>query len=282
MNDDVAGFAENIRTYSRGQTVSFRKTNEEFGGLSNMAPGFPLEINGIHILTSEALYQACRFPHRPEIQKVILAQRSPMTAKMKSKPHRDNSRPDWDVARVPIMKWCLRVKLAQNWKSFGTLLLATGDRPIVEDSRKDDYWGAMPIDEETLSGQNVLGRLLMGLREKLRTHPDTLHLVEPPPLPNFLLLTKPIPVILARHPTPLSAPSTPLDDERPPRDDASAVGREETVRLDELFHEYDELASDVERSTHNFFQDNLRRWLDFLDRNAPFARPVLQRLEFFR
>ncbi len=189
--------ATKIRTYSRVQAVSFRKTNERFGGLSNMAPGFPLEINGVHIRTAEALYQACRFPHMPNVQKLILNERSPMTAKMKSKPYRKDSRPDWDAIRVPIMKWCLRVKLAQNWAAFGELLLATGSHPIVEDSRKDDYWGAKIIDDDTLSGQNVLGRLLMELREKLKANPESLKLVEPPPIPDFLLLGQAIPVIIA-------------------------------------------------------------------------------------
>ena len=186
------------RTYARGFAVAFRKTNERFGGLSNMAPGFPLDVGGIHIRTSEALYQACRFPHLPDVQHLILNERSPMTAKMRSKPFRKDSRPDWDAVRVPIMKWCLKVKLAQHWRAFGGLLLDTGDRPIVEDSRKDDYWGAKTADDsDTLTGCNVLGRLLMELREKLRVAPDTLEIVEPVPVPNFLLLDRPIPTIFA-------------------------------------------------------------------------------------
>src|SRR5436309_5954032 len=96
------------RTYKRAECAVFSKTKEEFGGLSNMAGGYPLCVNGVRILTSEALYQACRFPHRPEVQRLIIAQKSPMTAKMKSKPHREDSRPDWDEVRVLIMRWCLR------------------------------------------------------------------------------------------------------------------------------------------------------------------------------
>ena len=157
------------RTYDRADSVVFLKTKEAFGGLSNMAGGFPLKVNGIRILTSEALYQVCRFPHLPEVQKLIIAQKSPMTAKMKGKPHRANSRPDWDQVRVKIMRWCLRVKLTQNWTTFSRLLLKTGDRPIVEQSRKDDYWGAKPVGEQTLVGMNVLGRLLMELREEVKS-----------------------------------------------------------------------------------------------------------------
>ena len=184
------------RTYNRNECITFRKTQEDFGGLSNMAGGYPLKVNGIHILTSEALYQACRFPHLPEIQKVIISQKSPMTAKMKSKPYRDQSRPDWEQIKVEVMRWCLRVKLLQNWDKFGRLLLDTDDKAIVEDSSKDSFWGAIPTDDNNqLIGVNALGRLLMELRENLKNSMDSLKLVNPPKIDNFTLLSKPIKMI---------------------------------------------------------------------------------------
>lgn len=191
-----------LRTYVRDEVAVVYKTKEGFGGLSNMASGYPLQINGIRILTTEALYQACRFPHMPELQREILGQQSPMTAKMKSKPHRKNSRSDWDEVKYKVMRWCLRVKLAQNYEEFGRLLLATGDRPIVEQSRKDDYWGAKLAEEtgDTLIGQNILGRLLMELREKLKDDLDgALKTVPPLGIPNFLLLGNPIKTVTARN-----------------------------------------------------------------------------------
>jgi len=192
------------RTYSRRDSVVFRKTSEKFGGLSNMAPGFPLEVEGIRILTAEALYQACRFPQRPEIQRLIIQQRSPMTAKMKSKPHRTDTRPDWNRVRVNIMRWCLRVKLAQNWQKFSALLRATGDRPVVEESRKDDFWGAKPVEEEMLIGGNVLGRLLMELREELQDSDiERFKRIEPLSIPQFLLYGEPIGIVGSPRRSPL-------------------------------------------------------------------------------
>ncbi len=192
--------------YRRQDCAIFLKTNEGFGGLSNMAASYPLSVNGIRILTSEALYQACRFPHKPDIQKIIIGQKSPMTAKMKSKPYRKDSRPDWDDVRVVIMRWCLRVKLAQNWEKFGELLLSTGNQPIVEESYRDPFWGAKPIDAETLAGMNVLGQLLTELREQLKgPEADGLRVVEPPDLPQFLLVGKPIGIIRCLAPRKSSA-----------------------------------------------------------------------------
>jgi len=186
------------RTYKRLDSFVFRKTGEKFGGLSNMAPGFPLQIDDISVRTSEALYQACRFPYSDEIQKMIISQKSPMTAKMKSKPFRSQTRPDWDQVRITVMRWCLRVKIACNWVKFRNLLLSTGEKPIVEDSRRDRFWGAVAKDEDYLEGENVLGRLLMEIREELKSkNSKNLEIVNPPLIKDFLLFNSPLPIIYA-------------------------------------------------------------------------------------
>lgn len=102
-----------------------------------MASGDPLRINGGRILTTEALYQACRFPRMPEVQRKTIGRHSPMTVKMMRKPHRNDSSPDWGDVRYQVRRWCLRVKLAQHYQEFGRLLLATYGQPIVEQSRKE-------------------------------------------------------------------------------------------------------------------------------------------------
>lgn len=189
-----------FRTYNRENCITFRKTTEKFGGLSNMAGGYPLLINDVKILTSEAIYQACRFPHLPEVQKLIIAEKSPMTAKMVSKPYRDNSRPDWDIVRTKIMRWCLQVKLIQNWDKFSRLLLETEELPIVEDSWKDDFWGAKLKEGNTLIGANVLGRLLMQLREQIKSEkitPKTT--VMPLSITDFLLYGQEINPIISNY-----------------------------------------------------------------------------------
>ena len=180
------------RMYWRSKSVVFYRTRDHWGFLSNMAPGFPLVVNGLEIPSSEALYQSFRFPHLPHIQSEIISQRSPMVAKMKSRKHYPESRPDWDRVRVAIMRWCLRVKLLQHQGSFGAHLIATGDQPIVEQSRRDRYWGAIPLDEEVLVGRNVLGRLLMELRQQFAHYPQRVLTVAPPLVPDLRLLGRPV------------------------------------------------------------------------------------------
>lgn len=204
---------DQTRTYHVNESVVFNKTDEEFGGLSNMAGGYPLRVNGIDILTSEALYQACRFPHMPEIQRLLIEQKSPMTAKMKTKPYLSKSRPDWQSVRVSIMHWCLRVKLVQNFEKFSQLLLQTDGMAIVEKSRRDAFWGAKPMDDQILDGTNVLGRLLMELREELKQGGEgAFKQVEPPAIADFLLDGQPVGIVEAQN---IPQPGSDNDDALP-------------------------------------------------------------------
>jgi len=168
-----------------------------------MASGFPLRVNGVQILSSEALYQACRFPHLPDVQEKIINEKSPMSAKMVGKPFRKNSRPDWADTRIKIMRWCLRVKLAQNFVEFGKLLESTFDKLIVEDSSKDNFWGAIrdKNDENVLKGVNALGCLLMELRQfyNEKRYSYEIFVVEPLNISDFRLCGKPIETIDERE-----------------------------------------------------------------------------------
>ena len=186
---------DEIRHYPVAECIAFRKTTEPYGGLSNMAPKYPIVICGVKVLTSEALYQACRFPEMPEIQKMIIEQHSPMTAKDISRKYNHLTRPDWEKRRVQIMQWALNGKLLYNWKTFGELLDSTGEKYIVEDSPKDTFWGAAK-DGSTYSGVNALGRLLMQLRQQYRHLNGQKNIVlKSPPIENFSFLGTPIPSI---------------------------------------------------------------------------------------
>lgn len=180
---------EQVRVYNPDACAVFWKTREKYGGLSNMAAGYPLFVNDVRIGTSEALYQALRFPSRPDIQSMILSEISPMTAKMRGKPHLSETRSDWMSIRVPVMRWCLRLKLFQNWEKFGRDLQETGGKPIVEKkTKRADFWGAKCTETGELIGPNILGRLLMELRceyKKLDGPPPAL---DPLNIPDFSLL----------------------------------------------------------------------------------------------
>src|SRR5262249_61970838 len=115
--------------------VVFYKVNEEWGELSNMSNEFPLRVSGLRVGSSEALYQACRFPHRPDWQQEILEAPHAMRAKMvarKEGRRKQHSRSDWQEIQIEVMRWCLRVKLIQHFERVGGVLRRASPRPMVE------------------------------------------------------------------------------------------------------------------------------------------------------
>jgi ribA/ribD-fused uncharacterized protein len=70
-------------------------------------------------------------------------------------------RSHWDA--VNIMRNILRAKVVQH-EYVRRKLLATGNRELIEDSWRDDFWG-WGLNRD---GQNMLGRLWMEIRADLR------------------------------------------------------------------------------------------------------------------
>lgn len=188
----------NFRTYLMKDAVIFQKTTLDFGGLSNMAAGFSLNVNDIIIPTAEHLYQACRFPQHPHLQWDIISEPNPMKAKWIGKGNIEKTREDWNDVRFAIMKWVLEVKLSQNWETFGSLLRMTGEKPIVELTQKDKVWGAMR-QGDNLVGVNALGRLLMYLRENYVMKNDYQRCVFPLEITEFRLCDQQIEMVCNDH-----------------------------------------------------------------------------------
>jgi ribA/ribD-fused uncharacterized protein len=175
-----------MRIYKKDSCITFRSTKSDFGGLSNMAPGFPINIKNNWIKTTEALYQALKYPNNPEIQKRIIFANSPIVAKRISRHYEDFERKDWIHVRYKIMRFCIEVKLKQNLNTFSKILLSTNDLPIVEYTKDDKVWGA--IDKGGYyEGVNALGRLLMELREKYKSDPNN-YFISIPNTPNLTFL----------------------------------------------------------------------------------------------
>lgn len=180
-----------FRKYAKSDVISFAKTTAKYGSLSNMAPRYPLFVNEVFIHSSENLYQACKFPLHPQIQREIIEQRNPMIAKEISRKFEMYVRPDWEDIKYKVMEWCISVKLIQNWDTFAEVLLSTGDKPIVEYSVKDNIWGAMP-EGDFLVGKNALGRLLMQVRANYILNKKQHYKLLPPDVAGFLLFDYPI------------------------------------------------------------------------------------------
>ncbi len=72
-------------------------------------------------------------------------------------------RPDWQGIKVDRMRDVLRAKFNQH-EDLKQKLLETGDAILVEDSKTDRFWGV----GKKMNGKNMLGVLLMEIRDKLR------------------------------------------------------------------------------------------------------------------
>ena len=155
-----------MRSYDRHAVCAFRFTRAAWGGFSNFYPlAAPIHAGPWRFHTSEALFQASKFPHRPDIQSRIALAPSPRTAKAIARAAALG--PGWDARRADAMRWVLRMKREAHPGPIDGWLDATDDRPIVEVSVHDTWWGARPVDERFV-GRNVLGRLWMELRKHIR------------------------------------------------------------------------------------------------------------------
>jgi hypothetical protein len=76
-------------------------------------------------------------------------------------------RKDWRDVREDVMRRALRAKFTQH-DALRAFLLATGDDELVEDADWDSFWGNGPDGK----GDNVLGKMLVELREDLRGEGD--------------------------------------------------------------------------------------------------------------
>ena len=144
--------------------AAFRRSRDQWGEFSNMTGQFPITVNGIRFQSSEGLYQALKFPDDPTKQATIAQANSGYSAKQAQRSWQPY--PGWDDDRVNAMRVALAFKLAQNPR-FAAILLNTDDRDIVENSSRDTFWGAQPVPEG-FRGANVLGHLLMELRDTVR------------------------------------------------------------------------------------------------------------------
>jgi len=133
---------------------------QEFYVLSNFS-AFALEWKGEVWMTSEHAYHSEKFDD-PTLLEALRTTRSAHDAMKLAYANHSLYRPDWDEVKLDIMKDILRAKVAQH-PYVRKKLLETGQRELVENSWRDDYWGWGPNRD----GQNHLGKLWMEVRAEM-------------------------------------------------------------------------------------------------------------------
>lgn len=139
----------------------------DFYVLSNFS-AFRIEWRGIIFDTSEAAYHWEKFQRstsgdgRVFIQAAIRAARSAHETFKLAEQYRNLRDPYWDDVKVSAMREILFAKAEQH-EYVRRKLLATGNRELIEDSWRDDFWGWGSNGE----GQNMLGILWMEIRAEM-------------------------------------------------------------------------------------------------------------------
>ena len=157
-----------MRVYAKAQVCPFRLSRAQWGELSNFFPlAASIAAGPWRFFTSEAVYQAAKFATRPDVQQRIAEAPTARKAAAIGRTPGLGIDPGWNAQRVDVMRWVLRMKRESNAAEIDAVLAATGDRPIVEVSVRDPWWGARPVADR-YEGRNALGRLWMELRQQLR------------------------------------------------------------------------------------------------------------------
>jgi len=137
---------------------------QDFYVLSNFS-AFTLHWKDIRFDTSEAPYHWEKFrTTSPDIAQRIQYANSAHEAFKIAQENNHLRRADWDEVKVDIMRDILRAKVDQH-EYVRRKLLATGDRELVEDSWRDDFWGWGPNKD----GKNMLGKLWMEIRSEVKS-----------------------------------------------------------------------------------------------------------------
>ena len=158
-----------IQEYPADKTAAFCKVAKEWGVLGNFAPT-PIVVDGVPFDCTEKLFQIMKFTDQ-ESRKIVYAQKG-QPIKMMAK-HQEKVglvRDDWGRIFIDAMKFCLRQKYAQS-ETFRKELERTKGLFIVEQQANPRrpagaYSAKLSEDGKTWTGPNIMGRLLMELRDK--------------------------------------------------------------------------------------------------------------------
>lgn len=139
--------------------------------LSRLDPTHPLasysrhgfELDGAEWPSVEHYYQAMKFEDTAYREQIRNAPHPADVATLgKSKKH--GRRKEWDQLRETYMTRGIYIK-CRTHDEVAEALLATGDSVIMETSQYDYYWGC----GRDTRGHNTYGKVLMNVREQLRT-----------------------------------------------------------------------------------------------------------------
>lgn len=153
------------------EPVTFHRLADEYGTFTNYSR-HPVIIDGLVWPTCEHYYQAAKVPDT-ELADRIREAPTPSRARDLGRSTEVRVRPDWHDVSIGVMTTAMRAKFVQHPRLAHQLLL-TGQRPLIETTRNDYFWGTGADG----SGRNTTGQILTEIRTELST-------TDPPRQPAF-------------------------------------------------------------------------------------------------
>lgn len=133
----------------------------EYRWLSNFAP-VSIYINNFNYPSVEHAYMSCKSDS--VLWKIYCSSSANPPSYVKRESFKQKLVDDWDNIKSDVMLNCLRKKFSDP--HYSELLLSTGDVELEEGNWwGDDFWG---ICLKKGTGRNVLGKLIMRVRDELR------------------------------------------------------------------------------------------------------------------
>jgi GTP cyclohydrolase II len=142
--------------------IRFYHSDQPWGELSNFSR-HAVFLKGRIWATTEHYYQAQKFAGT-ELEERVRVSPTPTEAKRLAHAWSDERRPGWSQRKHRVMLEALQAKFGQH-PDLAARLVSSGRRELVEHTEHDDHWG----DGGDGSGTNMLGRLLMRVRDELRS-----------------------------------------------------------------------------------------------------------------
>jgi len=142
-------------------TIYFYTAHGKYGCFSNFsAHGF--ELDGKYWPTSEHYYQAQKFLGTEIEEKIRQAKTAEEAYKLKDA-NKKLARPEFNEIKLQIMRKVVLHKFKTN-PQIQRILLDTENEEIVKNFPTDYFWGC----GKDGTGKNMLGKILMEVREQLR------------------------------------------------------------------------------------------------------------------
>ena len=137
-------------------------------------PGLQYKGNTFHTTEQAFMWAKAQLFGDKDSARLILAEKNPAKAKELGRGVKGFNPTHWDINKEFLMYEVNLAKYSQ-FDDYKAVLLSTGEKQLVEVNGKDTIWGIglyandpRVLDEKQWRGQNLLGKVLMRVREELK------------------------------------------------------------------------------------------------------------------